>query len=244
MKVQLAESSEGSPQTQAVTCAKWVSLLQCAVQGWYSSSGRRFPWRNSSNPFHILVAEVLLRRTQAKRVAGPYQVLVERYPRAQDMAAADVARLRAWFRPLGLVRRADLLVEAAKSILTRHGGMVPRELSEIEELPGLGRYTARAVLCLAYGESVPMIDESSGRLLRRLLGLARNGPAYSDRSLYRHAEKLVPKRECRAFNLGLLDVAAAFCHVNSPDCLQCPLRDLCCQGRQNMAILKESVSHA
>ena len=118
----------------------------------------------------MLVAEVLLRRTQAERVAGPYLDLVARYPYARDMADADVAWLREWFRPLGLVSRADLLIDAAKAILEKHGGEVPRELAEIESLPGLGRYSARAVLCLAHGGAVPMIDESSGRLLRRLLG--------------------------------------------------------------------------
>ena len=211
--------------------AEWVSLLQCTVVEWFSRNGRDFPWRQSSNSFHVMVAEVLLRRTQAERVAGPYGELIERYPDTQDMAEADVAWLREWFRPLGLVSRADLLIDAAKAIVKQHGGEVPRDLSQIESLPGLGRYSARAVLCLAHGGTVPMIDESSGRLLRRLLGVSSTGPAYSDRHLQRRTEALVPDETSRAFNLGLLDIAAAYCHVNSPDCVQCPLRSLCSRGR-------------
>lgn len=210
----------------------WVSELRQTVVAWFRTSGRVFPWRQSSDSFHLLVAEVLLRRTQAQRVAGPYVELIGRYPRAQDMANADLPCLRLWFRPLGLVGRADLLVDAAKSIVEQHGGEVPRDLGEIERLPGLGTYSARAVHCQAHGGSVPMVDESSGRLLRRLLGLSSPGPAYSDRELLRHAEALVPYEESKAFNLGLLDIAAAYCHVSSPSCVDCPLISLCGQGRR------------
>ena len=210
----------------------WVTLLQRTVEAWFSKSGRDFPWRQSLSSFHVLVAEVLLRRTQAERVAGPYLELIERYPSARDMADADVAWLREWFRPLGLVGRADLLIDAARAIVEQHGGEVPRNLSDIEKLPGLGKYSARAVHCLAHGGAVPMIDESSGRLLRRLLGLSGTGPAYSDRKLRRHGEGLVPHDTSRAFNLGLLDIAAAYCHVSSPNCVHCPLTSLCTRGRR------------
>ena len=231
IEVRQASSAQAAGRTHQTPGAGWVSLLQCTVEEWFSESGRDFPWRQCSIPFHVLVAEVLLRRTQAERVAGPYLELIERYPDTRDMADADVAWLREWFKPLGLVRRADLLIDAAKAIVEKHGGEVPRDLVEIESLPGLGKYSARAVLCLAHGGAVPMIDESSGRLLRRLLGLSSRGPAYSDRKLLERTEALVPNETSRAFNLGLLDIAAAHCHVGSPDCVQCPLRDLCSWGR-------------
>ena len=229
------EEHQSSP-VQATECshrltdAEWVSLLQRTVERWFSETGRSFPWRQSSNSFHVLVAEVLLRRTQAERVVGPYLDLTERYPYVRDMANADVARLREWFRPLGLVSRADQLVDAAKAILARHEGEVPRDLNEIESLPGMGRYSARAVHCLAHGGAVPMVDESSGRLLRRLLGLGGTGPAYTDRKLLKRTETLVPHEASRVFNLGLLDIAAAYCHVGSPDCVRCPLRGQCSLG--------------
>ncbi len=236
--VQAAESNHRLPS------AEWVSTLQCTIEEWFSKSGRDFPWRHSSNPFHVLVAEVLLRRTQAERVAGPYVDLIERYPDTRDMAVANVAWLREWFRPLGLVSRANLLIDAAKAFVERHEGEVPSDLSEIESLPGLGRYSARAILCMALGGAVPMIDESSGRLLRRLLGLSSIGPAYSDRRLLELTQALVPHETSRAFNLGLLDIAAAYCHVGSPDCVQCPLRNLCSRGRQVTAGLEARSTYA
>ena len=211
--------------------ADWVELLRRTVDEWFEENGRDFPWRQSSNSFHILIAEVLLRRTQAHRVVRPYLDLIRRYPDIRDMAEADVTWLREWFRPLGLVNRAHRLVEAANTILEQHGGEVPKELSEIESLPGLGRYSACAVLCLAYARAAPMIDESSGRLLRRLLGLNSTAPAYSDKGLFDRVQSLIPCDASRRFNLGLLDIAAAYCHVGSPECLQCPLRSLCVRGR-------------
>ena len=235
--VSLIRMNQGQAQTRTAAmnkqlpCSDWVELLQCTVEEWFEKNGRDFPWRRSTNSFHILVAEVLLRRTQAHRVVGPYLDLTERYPHIRDMAEADVNWLREWFRPLGLVNRAHHLVEAANTILEKHGGEVPKELSEIESLPGLGRYSACAVLCLAHAGAAPMIDESSGRLLRRLLGLTSTGPAYSDKDLFERAQRLTPCDESRRFNLGLLDIAAAYCHVGSPDCMQCPLRSLCVRGR-------------
>ena len=192
----------------------------------------------------MLVAEVLLRRTQAERVVGPFLELIGRYQSARDMAQADAIWLREWFSPLGLVRRADLLVDAAKAIVEQHEGEVPRTLSEVESLPGMGRYSARAVLCLAHGEAVPMIDESSGRLLRRLLGLSSTGPAYSDSKLLDRTERLIPGEASIPFNLGLLDIASAYCHVSSPDCVQCPLRGLCSWSRSVAADPETRGTHA
>ena len=227
-KTYAVQAAEGGNRP---TDEAWVCQVCRAVENWFSVSGRTFPWRQSSNSFHLLVAEVLLRRTQAERVIGPYLDLIARYPHVRDMADADVAWLREWFRPLGLVGRADLLIDAARAILERHGGEVPRDLKVVETLPGMGRYSARAVHCLAHGGAVPMIDESSGRLLRRLLGLSGTGPAYNDRKLFEYTEALIPHDTIRAFNLGLLDIAAAYCRVSSPDCIECPLGELCSWGR-------------
>lgn len=209
-----------------------TEVLQRAVLIWFATHGRNFPWRTTANPFHILVAEVLLRQTQAERIAGPYLELIERYPDAQEMAGADVAWLREWFKPLGLFKRADRLVEAAKTLLEQHGGEVPPNLGILMRLPGLGRYSARAILCLAFAGPVPMIDESSGRLLRRVLGLIHKGPAYSDRQLLEHAEGLLPRGASKPFNLGLLDIAARYCHPNSPNCAECPILGSCSYGQR------------
>ena len=222
----------------------WVRHFQMVVLGWFDEHGRDFPWRQTCNPYYILVAEVLLRRTQAFRVVSPYLELVRLYPTVQKMSEAETSWLREWFKPLGLVRRADQLVRAAKFTVEQYGGKVPQTLEQLSGFPGIGRYSARAIQCLAYGAPVPMIDESSGRLLRRMLGLAMAGPAYSDRSLLSLAERLVPDDAGRAFNLGLLDIAASYCHSNSPACLECPLQAFCSWGQSGQASKENGVTYA
>ena len=197
---------------------------------WFRNKGRDFPWRDTSNSFHILIAEVLLRQTQAARVVGPYIHLVATYPDPGSLAKADVGALRQWFRPLGLVQRADRLVECARLLVRDYGGQVPSDLKELQSLPGLGRYSARATLCMAFDYRVPMIDEASGRVLRRILGFSDTGPAYSDSRLAEVGEKLLPDSHAREFNLGLIDIGAAYCHPNTPDCRGCPILSHCAFG--------------
>ena len=207
------------------------SELAESVVSWFRENGREFPWRETKDPFHILLAEVLLRQTQAMRVVSPYLELITRYPDPESLAHADVTALRQWFKPLGLVERADRLIESAGILVREHGGQVPDDLEGLQALPGLGRYSARAILCLAFGSAVPMIDEGSGRVLRRVLALKNRGPAYSSRPLMEEAQRLLPESSTRDFNLGLLDIAARFCRPRRPLCSECPLWGRCAHAR-------------
>ena len=200
------------------------------VLQWFACNGRDFPWRKTSKPYHIFVAEVLLRQTQAWRVVEPYLEFIAEYPSFEALSIADVNALRKWFKPLGLFRRADLLVNSAKRVVNEYSGVLPSSLKSLLRLPGMGNYSARAVACLAFGAAVPMIDESSGRLLRRMLGLTHKGPAHSDRKLLKLAETIVPQEHSRDFNLGLLDIASIYCHYESPSCSNCPLAKFCSYG--------------
>ena len=204
------------------------------VVSWFHSNGRDFPWRETRNPYHILIAEVLLRQTQAARVVGPYIYLITTYPDPASLAEADVDALRQWFRPLGLVRRADRLVECARRLLRDYGGQVPRDLRSLQSLPGIGRYSARATLCMAFNHPLPMIDEGSGRVLRRALGLPGTGTAYSDTRLAEYAEDLLSSSHAREFNLGLIDIGAAYCHPRTPECSKCPLVEGCKVGSREI----------
>lgn len=204
--------------------------IQKVVLDWFDSHGRDFPWRQTNNAFFVLIAETLLRQTQAERVVEPYLILTSRFPDPQSMAQANIEQLREWFHPLGLVKRADRLIETSMMLVRDFNGTVPDKLDLLVALPGLGEYSARAILCLAYDIRVPMIDESSGRLLRRVFSFHSNKPAYCDRELLGFAKKLLPKGLARKFNLGLLDIAAAYCHFKNPEHPPCPLLRLCSYG--------------
>lgn len=222
LKISLQERSCTSLDPEVV-----FSKLRAAVVAWFRVYGRCFPWRETSDPFHVLLAEVLLRRTQAMRLVQPYLELTRRYTDPYALAEASVADLRRWFKPLGLTQRADRMIQAARILVHSYEGNVPNDLAQLMALPGVGAYSARAVLCLGFAEPYPMIDESTGRLLRRVIGLACRGPAYSDRRLLDVAGSIVPHLDCREFNLGLIDLAATYCHPRNPECSGCPLAVVC-----------------
>lgn len=204
-----------------------TTRLRESVLKWYRKNGRYFPWRQTSNPFHVLLAEYLLRQTQATRLVKPYLELTSKYPDADSLARADVGELRAWFKPLGLVKRADCLVQTARLLVDNYQGQVPKDVRALTSMPGMGIYSSRAVLCLAFGKPYPMIDEGSGRVLRRVLGIDHKGPAYCDSNLLQIAERIVPQASCREFNFGLIDIAATYCKVTNPKCAECPLTVVC-----------------
>lgn len=208
------------------------SIFVQSIVKWFRSHGRAFPWRQTSNPYHVLIAEVLLRQTQAWRVVEPYLDLIKQYPDVQTLAQADVAKLRRWFKPLGLVKRADYLIQCSQILISDYAGKVPRDLKALESLPGLGRYSARAILCLGFNQPVPMIDEGGGRVLRRVLGYKPKGSAFSDPTLMHAVERILPRKSFRNFNLGLIDIADAYCHPTKPDCLGCPLIRDCEYGTE------------
>ncbi len=205
----------------------YIQLLQDAVIKWFSMNQRIFLWRNTENPFHVFVAEVLLRQTQSGRLTAPYLELISRYPSAEALASANVDELRIWFKPLGLIKRADNLIKAAAMIEADHEGKIPQDLDSLLSLPGIGLYSARAIQCLGFNKRVPMIDESSGRLLRRVLDMPPQGPAYCDQRLLKRATKLIPAQHSKEFNLGLLDLAAKYCQPLKMLCNDCPLRGYC-----------------
>ena len=202
-------------------------VISQIVLCWFAKNKREFPWRETQNPYYIFLAEVLLRRTQASRVVETYEQLVRKYPTPEMLSQANIQELRRTFEFLGLTKRADLLVESAKIILKDYGGQVPRTVNEIATLPGMGIYSSRAVACLAFNEPVPMIDESVGRLLRRALNIGGREPAYSDKRLLKEVAQIIPLQCSREFNLGLLDIAAAYCHHKNSDCKECPLHEIC-----------------
>jgi A/G-specific adenine glycosylase len=221
------KSSKQATNEVSVYSNHRIGKLRSAVLTWFAVNGRDFPWRRTLDPFRILVAEFLLRQTQATRLAGPYVELTTRYPSASSLSVANIDELREWFKPLGLVKRGDYLVQTSRILVADHGGKVPKDLKALLGLPGLGRYGARAVLCLAFGAPLPMVDEGSGRVLRRIQGMIPKGPAYCDSALLRVAETILPKGSPREFNLGLIDIAATFCRPNMPRCTDCPISDAC-----------------
>lgn len=150
-----------------------------ALVGWFAANGRDLPWRaEGTSAWGVLLSEVMSQQTPVARVAPVWREWMERWPTPADFAAAGRAEvLRAWGR-LGYPRRALRLHECAAAIVERHGGEVPAGVAELEDLPGIGTYTARAVACFHFGANVPVVDTNVRRVHRRLIeGTFLPGPA-------------------------------------------------------------------
>lgn len=192
---------------------------------WGRTNRRAFPWRSETDPFRILVAEVLLQRSRGKTVAAVYQRLFEHWPNATSLAGARPDSIRAVIRPLGLVRRAETLRELAQAVVER--GRVPDSVQELLELPGVGPYAAHATLAVAFGKRVPTVDGVTARVYRRYFGLPGDRPPSTDPDLWRLVGEVTPRRNVREWNWAVLDLASSICLPRRPRCGECPLERRC-----------------
>ena len=197
---------------------------QTALLAWFDSRGRSLPFRASTDPYGILVSEVMAQQTQISRVADRWGAFMAAFPSVQALAAAPAADvLRAW-RGLGYNRRALNLQRAARAIVAEHGGVVPSSVAALERLPGIGPYSARAVASLAFGQRVGPVDTNVRRVLQRVV--AADEPMSASR-LQAVADAVVPDERPAAWTHGLMDLGATTCRPTAPRCGECPLQPWC-----------------
>lgn len=199
--------------------------LTRALLAWYRTHGRHLAIRERRDPYAVLVGEVMSHQTQIRRVGEALPAFLARFPDVAALAAATTGDvLRAW-GGLGYPRRAVALREAARAIVERHGGRVPRDVLALEALPGVGPYTARAVAATAFGVPVTALDVNARRVVGRLLeGIPL--PAAPSPTTQARADALAPVRAAAAWNHALMDLGAAVCRP-VPACDGCPVRRWC-----------------
>ncbi len=200
------------------------------VLHWYAEHQRDLPWRRPGvGVWGVLVSEFMLQQTPVARVIAPWTRWLARWPTPADLAAAPAGdAVRAWDR-LGYPRRALRLHATARAITARHGGEVPRELAELSALPGIGAYTAAAVLSFGYGRRAVVLDTNVARLLTRLVvgeAYPRPAPGRAERAL---AERWAPAQDDRAASWAVasMELGAVVCTARSPGCEVCPVADRC-----------------
>ncbi len=181
------------------------------------------PWRLTRDPWAVLVSEVMAQQTQLARVVPAYQAFVARFPDAASCAAAPVGEVLRRWAGLGYNRRARSLHLAATAVVRDHGGVVPATLAELRALPGVGPYTARAVLAFAFEADVGVLDTNAGRVLARAVAGRRLGV----REAQVLADALVPPGRAWSCNQALLDVGSLVCTSRRPRCDDCPLAARC-----------------
>ncbi len=205
-----------------------LATLQQHLLAWFADAARDLPWRKTRDPYQVLVAEIMLQQTQVDRVRTRYATFLKVFPTLEALANASTAEVIRMWAGLGYNRRAVNLQRAARAVLEEHGGVFPRSIAELRQLPGIGPYTAGAVACFAFEQDVAFMDTNIRRVLQRcLVGPAEQPPVIQDRELLTLGQAVIPPGQGWTWNQAIMELGALICTANKPTCWRCPLRQNC-----------------
>ena len=191
-----------------------------ALLSWYSQTKRDLPWRHTTDPYKILISELMLQQTQVSRVIEKYNAFIKKYPTIHHLARAKQSSVVKEWKGLGYNNRAVRLHHLAKIVVKEYNGIIPTTREELERLPGIGPYTAGAVLSFAHNSDETLIDTNIRRVLGRLFHDENTTPEHL-------VKKALPKGNSREWHNALMDIGATICVQQRPQCEQCPLNKQC-----------------
>jgi len=195
---------------------------------WYRRYGRDLPWRQTTDPYHILVSEVMLQQTQVDRVLPKYHEWLQKYPTLEALAKAPDADVAETWRPLGYNIRPRRLHAIARESVATYGGTLPSDEQTLLSFKGIGAYTAGAVLSFAFGRRAAILDTNVARVLFRVFVGRGHPKAHAmRRHLWALSRAVLPRRHVFDFNQALMDFGATMCVARKPRCLICPMRRDC-----------------
>ncbi|MES1024889.1 A/G-specific adenine glycosylase [Gloeocapsa sp. BRSZ] len=200
---------------------------------WATCNLRNFPWRRTTDPYAIFVAEFLLQKTDAAKVVPIYETFLARYPTIEALSLAPVTEVAGLLQPLGLHFRAERLCESVQKINVFYDGKIPDAEVQLLALPGVGKYTARSICAHAFGQQAAILDTNVARILERFFGLQGGRVKSRCKVLWKAAEQAAPPAEVGKWNLTLLDFGATVCTARKPRCSECPLQEQCNYSRLN-----------
>jgi A/G-specific adenine glycosylase len=208
--------------------ARLRRTFQRALLTWYAANKRELPWRNTADPYSILVSEIMLQQTQVDRVIPKYEEFLQKYPSLEALANAPIEEVRQTWYPLGYNIRPVRLHSIAREAVEKYGGKIPADPEALQGLKGIGRYTAGAVLSFAFGREAPILDTNVRRVLHRVFIGEGDAKRYSlQNDLWELSEALIPAGNAYDFNQALMDFGATVCTARKPVCLLCPMQSFC-----------------
>jgi A/G-specific adenine glycosylase len=228
----MARKTPATAAALEIPTAAWKRALVRRVTAWYRRHQRDLPWRFDRDPYRIWVSEIMLQQTQVATVVPYFTRFVAAFPSVGALAGADERDVLRLWEGLGYYRRARQMHRAAHMIVAEFGGRFPREIDEVRRLPGIGRYTAGAIVSMAFDRPAPILEANTVRLLSRLAAFTGDvSRGAARKALWGLAEAIVPARNCGQFNQALMELGSLLCTPKRPACPACPLGALCAARR-------------
>lgn len=207
---------------------KIKNLLGRKLPAWYKRHQRLLPWRETSDPYRIWISEIMLQQTQVDTVIPYYHLFLKTFPDVYSLARASLQDVLKVWENLGYYSRARNIHAAAQMVVDRYDGRIPGTPEAIKKLPGIGLYTAGAILSIAYGQALPAMDGNVRRILSRVLAIRQPVDEPREQKKLRElAAALVPAKQPGDFNQALMDLGAIICKPKNPDCPGCPIASIC-----------------
>jgi A/G-specific adenine glycosylase len=206
----------------------WLRTFRRGLRAWYDQHARDLPWRGTRDPYAVWLSEIMLQQTQVETVKPYFQRFLAALPTIQALAGADERQVLRLWEGLGYYRRARQLHKAARLIVAEHDGRFPTDPQAVRELPGIGRYTAGAILSIAFDQRLPILEANTVRLFSRLLAFQGDtASSAGQRLLWSAAEAVLPARAVGRFNQALMELGSRVCVPRQPACETCPAMGLC-----------------
>lgn len=223
-----ARERKSADEESSFFTASQRQTLRRRLLTWYAAHRRDLPWRRSRDPYRVWISEIMLQQTQVATVRDYFERFTRRFPGVESLAAAhETDVLRLW-EGLGYYRRARQLHAAAKKVFAEFGGQFPSNPDALQQLPGIGRYTAAAIASIAFGRRAAILEANTIRLLSRLIAYRGNPHSQTgQRPLWRVAEEILPQARVAEFNQALMEVGSLVCTPGEPKCPECPLSVVC-----------------
>jgi A/G-specific adenine glycosylase len=205
--------------------------IQTLLIRWFDKNKRDLPWRKTRNPYAVWVSEIMLQQTQVDTVIPYYQRFLKAFPTVKILARSNLAKVLKVWEGLGYYSRARNLHQASRIIVKDFGNKIPGNLKDLLGLPGIGRYTAGAILSIAFDKKAAVLDGNVKRVLSRLFAVSGDpAKGKTEGLLWSLSESLVPEDRASSFNQALMDLGATVCTPKAPQCPRCPLQTFC-KGR-------------
>lgn len=204
-----------------------IAIFRRKVISWFKKKGRLYPWRLTRDPFRVLIAEMMLRRTRADQVVPVYEQFFKKFPDVDALAEASHEELEKLLHPLGLKWRVPAFRTMAREVREKYNSRIPDTREGLTSLPGVGEYVAGAVLSLAYGKKEWVVDSNIVRIFKRYFGIKTSKEGRRDKHVIEIARTYASGNDPGRAIMGILDIGALICRPRKPYCQRCPLITRC-----------------